>query len=101
MNIKQSLDEITALAKELPQPYKDRLLQQRFKISFAILKSFSQLEDGLVRAGDVCPFVAQCQLKDGCSKIEATPQQFSCGAARAFDLIHSTKQAKVLMEKSV
>lgn len=51
----------------------------------------TKLVDGSIPAHTECPFVGECPMaKTGCChhKGPAHNVPFSCGAARAFDLIH-------------
>lgn len=92
--IEQIISDIRVIADKLPQPYKDQLNMSCHELRFVIERKHSLLIDGKIPADQRCPFVEACELKQNCSKVEATPIMFSCGAARAFDLIRVTKMAK-------
>ena len=45
-------------------------------------------KDGLIPAHTMCPFKKNCELADNCShEGEKHDKDFSCAAARAFDMI--------------
>lgn len=98
-SIKENLDDIKKLANFLPEAKSDELLAIARNIEFRIERNFSKLVDGLVPEGKACPYAGECQLKEGCPKVEPTAVNFSCGAARAFDLTRAGGTARSFMAK--
>ena len=49
----------------------------------------SKLVDGCIPANTVCPFWNECEIRmDRCPRPDKVkPHEFSCGAARGFDII--------------
>lgn len=98
-SIKENLDDIKKLANFLPDAKSDELLAIARNIEFRIERNFSKLVDGLVPEGKSCPYTDVCDLKKNCPKVQATPNNFSCGAARAFDIVKASGTARSFMAK--
>ena len=44
------------------------------------------LEHGLIPIGQPCPFTPHCEMKNSCGRPNCMDKNFSCGAARGFDM---------------
>lgn len=97
ISLSECLKKLRAIEEKSVQPYKGELNLLYYQITFAVEQKFILLEDGLVRANEACPFVNVCDLKTNCPKVNPTENKFSCGAARAHDLVQSSKKAREFM----